>query len=108
MEFGGQGEWFDFWVGVGEVGEQAEEEVAACRVASKNQVGGAATFYFNEVAEQLGGLTELGRVLVFGGEVVCEEESRDVGAEGLLEVVDPEHVSGATGHDISAACIRRQ
>jgi hypothetical protein len=55
------------------------------------------------MTQQLDGLLELGWVGVFGGEVVGEQQGRDVRAERRLEVVEPGLVAGAAGQYVAAA-----
>jgi hypothetical protein len=55
------------------------------------------------MTQQLDGLFELGWVGVFGGEVVGEQQGRDVRAERRLEVVEPGLVAGAAGQYVAAA-----
>jgi hypothetical protein len=88
-----------------EVGQNADGQVAASRVAANDDIRRVTTIGFNEIAEELDGLLQLRRVGVLGRQVVRQKEDGDVGAERLLEVVEPDVVAGAAGPDISAACL---
>ena len=60
------------------MGQDAERQVPACRVAAKEDVGGAAVRVLEDVAQRVDGLAELGWVDGVGGEGVREEEDGDV------------------------------
>jgi hypothetical protein len=57
---------------VREVRQDAEGQVAACRVAADDEIGRVTTVRLDKVAEKLDGLRKLSGVCVLGCKGVCE------------------------------------
>lgn len=60
------------------MGQDAERQVPACRIAAEEDVGGAAVRVLEDVAQGVDCLAELGWVDGVWGEGVREEEDGDV------------------------------